>query len=100
MFQKRVQNKTDVRRLAQASVSIAVAVWETLARLVPRYRFGPKSLGHGTILFDLLTIGIGIPGWLFFMMAELNKEPSYPTPWRDDQDRAAMLVLVFWYVNI
>ena len=77
-------------------MSLAVAVWETVARLAPRIEFWPKPLGPLTIFFDLLVIGLGIPGWLFFAMAEYQTDSSYPTPWRDDQDRAATLVIVFW----
>lgn len=79
-------------------MSLAVAVWETVSRLVPR-QFWPKPLDAWTIFFDLLIIGLGIPGWLFFAMAEYYTDPSYPTPWRDDQDRAATMVIVFWYVS-
>ncbi|KAI7776229.1 hypothetical protein LA080_005675 [Diaporthe eres] len=81
--------------LSMASVSLAVAVWETVARVVPRYQFGPRPLGPWTIFFDLLVIGLGIPGWLFFAMAEYQTDPSYPTPWRQDQDRAATMIIVF-----
>lgn len=80
-------------------MSLAVAVWEIISRLAPRRRPGPRPLGPWTIFFDLLVIGLGVPGWLFFAMAEYDTDPSYPTPWRDDQERAAMMVIVFWYVQ-
>ncbi|KAL1853178.1 hypothetical protein Daus18300_011917 [Diaporthe australafricana] len=82
--------------LGMASVSLVVALWETLARVAPRKQFWPKPLGPVTIFFDLVVIGLGVPGWLFFLMAEYNTDPSYPTPWGYDQDRAAMMVIVFW----
>lgn len=80
-------------------MSLAVAVWEIISRLAPRRHPGPRPLGPWTIFFDLLIIGLGIPGWLFFAMAEYYTDPSYPTPWRDDQERAATMVIVFWYVR-
>lgn len=74
-------------------------MWDTVARLAPRHHFGPRPLGPWTIFFDLVVIGLGIPGWLFFIMAEYYTDPSYPTPWRDDQERAGTMVIVFWYVS-
>lgn len=47
----------------------------------------------------MLVIGLGIPGWLLFSMAEYYTDPSYPTPWREDQDHVATMVIVFWYVS-
>lgn len=87
--------------LAQASVSLGVALWETAARVTPRrYKYGPRSMQGFTIFFDLLVIGLGIPGWMLnFAMAEYYTSPGYPIPWRDDQNLLDSMIMAFWYVS-
>lgn len=51
------------------------------------------------IFFDLLVVGLGIPGWFNLAMAEYYTDPSYPTPWSEDQSLAETMVVVFWYVS-
>lgn len=74
-------------------------MWETAARVAPRYKYGPRSLQAFTIFFDLLVIGLGVTGWLRFAMAEYYTPPGYPTPWREDQNKIDSMIMAFWYVS-
>ncbi|KAG8164559.1 hypothetical protein KVR01_006477 [Diaporthe batatas] len=85
--------------LSMAAVSLVVAVWETLAYLTPRHRHGPKSLNFGLIFLDLLVVGLGIPGWYNFAMAEYYTSPDYETPWREYQGHAATMIMAFWILH-
>lgn len=74
-------------------------MWETLAYLASLCKYRLLSLNLGLIFLDLVVVGIGIPGWYNFAMAEYYTDPDYPTPWRDYQNNAATMIIVFWYVR-